>query len=470
MDAVAVSPPDVRRSLGEEFQQLLDDLVSELASHQSSNRERTHYYTSRNILRDLGIAIPPSMRNVEVALGWPAKAVDQMAGRVRMEGFVLPGGDVVETGVPALWRMNRMDSLAPQAHVAALIHGVAFAMVSRGPRGPVITVHDALRATGLWDDAGKELRAALVITGVDGADAVRMVVATPTVWAELERGSTWTHRVIPHGLGRVPVEPLVHRPNITRPFGSSRITRPAMRITDSALRTILRSEVGAEFYSAPQRYLLGADESMFQDESGNAVSQWSLVMGRVLAVPADDEDSKPEVGQFPQISMQPHGDQMRMWAQLFAAETSLPVSALGVVQDNPASAEAIYAAKEDLIIEAEMCADSFGATWCRVAALAAQMSAGAAEPLPGLDGLDVRWRDPSTPSRAAATDAVMKQVAAGVVPADSDVALEQVGYDEATIARIAEHRRASGPSGVARLADALTRAQRPAGGADAVGA
>lgn len=97
------------------------------------------------------------------------------------------------------------------------------------------------------------------------------------------------------------------------------------------------------------------------------------------------------------------------------------------------------------------------------------MNAGASEPLPELDGLDVRWRGPSTPSRANATDAVMKQVAAGVVPADSDVALEQVGHDEATIARIAEHRRASGPSGVARLADALTRAQRPSGGADAVG-
>lgn len=100
------------------------------------------------------------------------------------------------------------------------------------------------------------------------------------------------------------------------------------------------------------------------------------------------------------------------------------------------------------------------------ASLAAQMSAGGSEPLPELDGLDVRWRDPSTPSRAAATDAVMKQVAAGVVPADSDVALEQVGYDEATISRIAEHRRVAGPSGAARLADALTRAKAPGGGTD----
>lgn len=84
--------------------------------------------------------------------------------------------------------------------------------------------------------------------------------------------------------------------------------------------------------------------------------------------------------------------------------------------------------------------------------------------------LGARWQDASTPSRAAATDAVMKQIAAGVLPADSDVALEQLGYDPTTIARVKAHRLAAGPSGTQLFAEALTRAQRPAvetGGADA---
>ena len=55
-------------------------------------------------------------------------------------------------------------------------------------------------------------------------------------------------------------------------------------------------------------------------------------MGRMLMYPdaGDDQGNDLQVGQFPQISMQPHADQMRMWASLFAAETGLPVGSLGM--------------------------------------------------------------------------------------------------------------------------------------------
>ena len=43
---------------------------------------------------------------------------------------------------------------------------------------------------------------------------------------------------------------------------------------------------------------------------------------------------------------------MRSLAVRFSGETNVPVSELGVVSDNPSSAEAIYAAKEPLVIEA----------------------------------------------------------------------------------------------------------------------
>ena len=38
-------------------------------------------------------------------------------------------------------------------------------------------------------------------------------------------------------------------------------------------------------------------------------------MGRMLMYPdaGDDQGNDLQVGQFPQISMQPHADQMRMW-------------------------------------------------------------------------------------------------------------------------------------------------------------
>ena len=58
-----------------------------------------------------------------------------------------------------------------------------------------------------------------------------------------------------------------------------------------------------------------------------------------------------------------------------------------------------------------------------------------------LKSLTVRWADPATPSRSAAADAAMKLISAGVIPADSDVALEMVGLSQADVLRIQAHRK-----------------------------
>ena len=69
--------------------------------------------------------------------------------------------------------------------------------------------------------------------------------------------------------GRIPCELLAYRPDSKRPFGRSRINRTVMSLTDSAVRTFLRSELQAELYSVPPRYFLGVTEDMFTDETAN---------------------------------------------------------------------------------------------------------------------------------------------------------------------------------------------------------
>jgi hypothetical protein len=71
------------------------------------------------------------------------------------------------------------------------------------------------------------------------------------------------------------------------------------------------------------------------------------------------------------------------------------------------------------------------------------MVADSATDLKKVRGLRPKWRDASTPTRAAMADAVTKQVAAGILQPDSEIALEQLGYDETDIQRIkAEHEKA----------------------------
>src|SRR5690606_17512761 len=90
-------------------------------------------------------------------------------------------------------------------------------------------------------------------------------------------------------LGFVSVAPLVHKYELRRPLGHSRITKASMYYADAALRTILRSEVSSEFYSAVEYWLFGADVSKFVGDD-----KWSAVMGRVKAMDLEPGDEKPD--------------------------------------------------------------------------------------------------------------------------------------------------------------------------------
>ena len=109
-----------------------------------------------------------------------------------------------------------------------------------------------------------------------------LLLLTPVSAADIRydaAGNRWQVTVSQHNLGRVPLEPVTYKRRTLRPFGSSRISRAVMSLTESAMRTVARAEVGAEFFSAPQRYLLGADEDAFQRPDGSKVSLGVVVRG-----------------------------------------------------------------------------------------------------------------------------------------------------------------------------------------------
>ncbi|WP_075692432.1 phage portal protein [Corynebacterium sphenisci] len=260
----------------------------------------------------------------------------------------------------------------------------------------------------------------------------------------------------PPRLGRVPMEMLVHRPHLEREFGMSRITGTVMDLTDSAARTVLRMEGTAEFFSFPQRYALGVDGDDFADT-------FRTYLNRFLALGRDTEGGLPQLGQFTASSPQPHIEQLRAVASLFSGETSIPLNYLGIVHDNPSSADAIRAAEADLITVTERAQRIYGAAWARVMGLARKVRDGAGAPAPRLR---VQWRDPATPTKAANAQSVMALVSAGVLPAMSEVTWELLGYDEATITRLSAVATRAGAQ--ATLAELATGAAAPDPEADAL--
>ena len=69
--------------------------------------------------------------------------------------------------------------------------------------------------------------------------------------------------------------------------------------------------------------------------------------------------------------MQPHTDQLRMFASLFAGETGLTLDDLGFATENPSSAEAIKAAHENLRLTARKAQRTFGTAFLNAGYLAA---------------------------------------------------------------------------------------------------
>ena len=74
-----------------------------------------------------------------------------------------------------------------------------------------------------------------------------LLLLTPVSAADIRydaAGNRWQVTVSQHNLGRVPLEPVTYKRRTLRPFGSSRISRAVMSLTESAMRTVARATLG----------------------------------------------------------------------------------------------------------------------------------------------------------------------------------------------------------------------------------
>lgn len=131
------------------------------------------------------------------------------------------------------------------------------------------------------------------------------------------------------------------------------------------MRTLKRSEVSAEFYSFPQKYVLGLSPD------AEALDKWRATVSTMLQLDKDEDGDSPTVGQFEQQSMAPYVEQLKMFASLFAGETGLTLDDLGFSTDNPSSVEAIKAQHENLRLIARKAQKTFSVGFLNAGYLAA---------------------------------------------------------------------------------------------------
>ena len=465
--------------LSDDEQRTLSLLLEQLHAKRRRNELRKAYYDMRHAVRLVGSVIPPQYFRLGIVLGWSGKAVDTLARRCNLDGFVWPDGDLDSLGYRELFEENNLGSEVDQALVSSLIHSVAFVINTKGDDGePDALIHfkDAMNATGQWNGRARRLDNLVSITArEDGDDRSRptglaLYLDGVTITANKVDG-VWSTERQEHAWG-VPVEPLVYKPRLGRPFGSSRISRAVMALQDQASRTSIRLEAHGDIYAIPDLWMLGADESIFKNADGSQRASWQVVMGRIKAIPDDadaasDTLARADVKHFPASDPKPHLDMLKQQAQLFSGETSIPVTSLGVSDmSNPTSADSYIASREDLIAEAEGATDDWRPALRRakIRGLAMKNGIAAADIPPEWSTIDTKWRSPIYLSRAQQADAGMKQLTAVPWLAETEVGLELLGLDDQQRRRaLAERRRAVGRETL----EALTRAVAPVGSEDA---
>ena len=336
-------------------------LRDKLTIKKSRVQLRYKYYEMKNSFVDMGISTPPNLKNWKSVLGWCGKAVDSLSDRLIFREFMDDNFDLNE-----IFQMNNPDTLFDSAVLSALVSSCCFIYISADEDGfPRLQVIDGGSATGIIDPITGLLTEGYAVLEVDKDKK-------PTLEAYFVPGRTEYHRAggkevesIPNSAPYPLLVPIIYRPDAVRPFGHSRISRACMEIMGSALRTIKRSEIAAEFYSFPQKYVVGLSSE------AERMEKWWATMSSMLQFDKDADGDSPKLGQFTQQSMSPHTEQLRMFASLFSGETGLTLDDLGFVTDNPSSAEAIKASHENLRLAARKAQRTFGSGFLNVGYLAA---------------------------------------------------------------------------------------------------
>lgn len=439
------------RGLTDDEQATLAKLWQQWLRKQPKNMLLDVYYDTKRAFQDLGISIPPQMSKTSAALGWPSKAVQALARKHVFEGYTLSGSmDPFEMG--DLLEENLFEIELVQAISSAYKHSCSFLTVTKGGEGEpdvLIQARDAEWSTAIWDKRRREISSALAITDTDdlgNPTAATMFLRDDTIHLRADRGA-WSMERLGNLTGRVLVEPLTYDPQLNRPFGHSRITREVRYLTDAAVRTLVRTETSAEFFSSPQRWAMGVDEEAFKN-----TDRWTAIMGRLLALEVNEEGNAPTVGQFPQLSMDPHLSMYRQLAQNFCAATGLPQSSVGLFTDNPASAEAMQAAEVNLSDEADYQWRIFRGPLRRVLQDVMMVRDNLTEPPVESWKLGVKWTPTRYVSPQAASDSIVKIVQAIPKVADTTVALRRANFTTEEIEEMQAEWKA------ARGSDLLDRA------------
>lgn len=376
-------------------------LRKKLNTKREGVKRRYEFYEMKNLVRDFNISTPPDLKNWQSVLGWCGKSVDSLADRIVVREFSNDNFNMQE-----IYDLNNPDILYDSAITGALISSCDFIYLSADETGfPRLQVIDGSNATGIIDPITNMLNEGYaVLERNPNGNVVTEAYFTKEFTEIYKKGEGLVQRT-PNPAPYALLCPIIYKPDAKRPFGHSRLSRAQMSLVGSALRTIKRSEIAAEFYSYPQKYVSGLSED------AEKMEKWKATMATILSFTKDEDGDHPVVGQFTQQSMEPHVKQLEMFASLFAGETGLTMDDLGFSKANPATADSIRASHENLRLAARKAQRNFATGFINAGYLAACLRDNYPYTRDKIRETKIRWYpifEPDLNALGAAGDAIYK--------------------------------------------------------------
>lgn len=432
-------------------QEKLNDLIRIYTDHATKNAIKERYYEGKIGLSEvnLGIALPKSMRGLQIGCAWGAKAVDVLAARSMFDGFVNASGAQSDE-LTELVVNNDLIAEYAKACRDELKFGCTYATLSADSEiGCKVRFHSPLTASARWDGEKGRIGYGMAVINVakttDGIQRPTVInlYTDEAIWVLTYANSEqWIAEEHPHEMGRPLMEAFVWNATSAKPFGRSRIKEPVRRLIQGYVRTMANATIGLEFATSPQKYLLGVTDDQYDAVINDKFKQY---VGSIIAATTNPETGeKPTFGQLQQGNIAPHVEMMRMLATQFSAATGLSVTDTGVVNDaNPTSSDAILAQTQTLVGMAEQLNAGNGDSLRTVAIMAlAIMNNTTAEELPEeMRDIMAHFKNPSMPSVAVTADAAIKIASARQSFAQTDTFLEMIGFSQADIRRIRAQER-----------------------------
>lgn len=413
--------------------------------HTSNGRRRLgfhvldRYYDGEQHLDQIGIAVPEDLRQFTTIVAWPGTWIDSIVERQVVEGFQLPGADDVDKDLWNIWQANDLDTEAPMARVDAKVFGRAYFCAGTGDGDvPLVTVESPLQLIHEWSNRQRRVTSAgrFYEDDTDGEIVRRATLYEPdqTTWVYRAKNGRW---VIDdrdeHGLGEVPVVPLINKARTHDRYGASQMLR-IIKLTDAAARALTNAQVATEVMALPQRFAAGMTGADFKDpKTGQQLTAWEAYFGAVWATA--NKDAK--FGQFQAADLKNFTEIVSHYAQQVAGSTGLPMRFLGQMSDNPPSADGIRADESRLVKTCELANNGEAGAWEKVMRLVRKIEG--SDTAENMHSLETIFRDPSTPTVAQRADATVKLRAERIITLRQ--ARRDLGYSPTAISKMEDEDR-----------------------------